>query len=70
MGGASAASLFCSLRILIRYTFAVTEPPKSLEIESESKMKVGKRVGPFHIGDAPRFTCIVQGGINSMLNSL
>lgn len=41
----------------------VSEPPKTLTVSAEfGQTRVPNVVGPFRIGDRPKFTCIVDGG--------
>ncbi|KZS21588.1 Sidestep protein [Daphnia magna] len=47
-----------------RINLTVIEPPKSLTINAEfSQTRISTVVGPFRIGDRPKFTCTVEGGL-------
>ncbi|XP_057370740.1 nephrin-like [Daphnia carinata] len=47
-----------------RINLTVIEPPKSLTITAEfSQTRISTVVGPFRIGDRPKFTCTVEGGL-------
>lgn len=47
-----------------------TEPPKSLIVSAEfGQQRIPNVVGPFRIGDRPKFTCTVEGGNLTDLSS-
>ncbi|XP_046643483.1 nephrin-like isoform X2 [Daphnia pulicaria] len=47
-----------------RINLTVIEPPKSLTVTAEfGQQRVSTVVGPFRIGDRPKFTCTVEGGL-------
>ena len=45
------------------FSFLFAEPPKSLMVSAEfGQQRIPNVVGPFRIGDRPKFTCTVEGG--------
>ena len=48
---------------IVMFSFLFAEPPKSLMVSAEfGQQRIPNVVGPFRIGDRPKFTCTVEGG--------